>query len=141
LRKCKCNKQFCSVQRLSYDIKGCFDSCLETNKPGCLNLLEFVFSNLRLVVLSFNTTDKDSWAIDIMNETLTFGYEQIRRGKKQNAVIRGAIIGVNRVEIMALLRDKEDPNIHPGDIPGSCRKINERVSKFYPYTNYRKVPL
>ncbi len=51
------------------------------------------------VVLTFDLEDKDSWAVEVLNETLVFDYEQIRRRSRQEVAIKGAIIGYNDLQV------------------------------------------
>ncbi len=58
----------------------------------------------RLAVVTFNSTDPTSWAIDMMNNSVSFTFDQIRRRRPKNVLVRGAIIGVDRVELLAHLQ-------------------------------------
>ena len=40
--------------------------------------------NFRLAVLTFETTDEESWAIEILNNTLEFTYDQ---GRELNSTL------------------------------------------------------
>ena len=42
----------------------------------------------RLAMMTFNTTDEESWAIQILNVTLEFTFDQIRQRRSQSAMIK-----------------------------------------------------
>ena len=55
------------------------------------------------VVLTFDLVDKESWAVKVMNESLVFDFDMIRKRRPQNLLIYGAIIGYNYLEVILSL--------------------------------------
>ncbi len=51
------------------------------------------------VVLTFGLWDDDSWAVEVLNQSLTFDYDMIRKRVRQDLTIRGAIIGYNDLRV------------------------------------------
>lgn len=62
--------------------------------------------------MTFNLTDKISWAVEVANESLVFDFQTIRRRKPVELTIKGEIIGVNDLEIYGHAASRKGHFLH-----------------------------
>jgi len=51
------------------------------------------------VVITANLTDQNSWAVRILNESISFSYQDRRRSSKQSIFVQGDIIGLDVINL------------------------------------------
>lgn len=76
----------------------------------------------RIVVLTFNLVNKKSWAVRVLNESVSFDYNQIRKRRSMNVVLEGVIIGINTLEIFGHTEDMQTDILRSANTCKSVRK-------------------
>ena len=59
-----------------------------------------------LVVLNFNLTDANSWALELLNASLEFSIEDILWSRSKLLSVKALVIGVDNLEVTALVYDQ-----------------------------------
>ncbi len=52
-----------------------------------------------VVALTFNLTNADSWSVAVLNDSLIFKQNEIKKGTPKQLGIEGVIVGVNVVQV------------------------------------------
>lgn len=52
-----------------------------------------------VVALTFNLTNADSWSVAVLNESLIFKRNEIKKGTPKQLTVEGVIVGVNEVQV------------------------------------------
>jgi len=60
---------------------------------------EHIMESLEDVVIIAKLTNEETWAVRLLNDTVTFSYKDIRRSTKKSLIVQGNIIGINELEL------------------------------------------
>lgn len=91
-----------SVQEVHMKIVVPYDELETWDKPN-------------IVRLDFNLTDDKSWALDLLNNSLEFTYEDMLWSKEKSILVQAHVIGVDTMNITSVVLDPEQKIVSRND--------------------------
>jgi len=60
---------------------------------------DHILNSLEDVVIKANLTNENSWAVKLLNESMSFSYQERRRSSKKSIMVQGDIIGMDELKL------------------------------------------